>query len=591
MGELSSELMNHESKEHSARPLFYRGDMDHKVVTAENGARVNEDYLTFIRDGAWGEVRCEAVCDGVHVVTGFGYANSTFIETHSGWILVDTGTNMGSGVELLKLKEQFSDKPVVAIIYSHHHYTAGAAAILEKYPDIEIYAHPQVEQNLLGFKNAATMRGGQTQVGQYLPEQGEDARVMYGFNSPSFADPALNGIGHVSPTRLVANGETVTIDGLDLVFYHTAADATDSLIVHYPKYDLVTHNAAIMPMLFPLYTLRAESYRVPQDLIAGIDRIRSIRPEYMIGCHGFPVVGKAAIYELITDHRDAYAYLYQQTIRGINKGLNPEELVAAIKLPQHLSEQAHLFPAYIDVEYIIRGIYRGFVGWWGGDPADLHPPEPAEYHGEILQGFGGADNLIAAAERAFTAKKYNLTAKLLSTVLAVQPDHSAAKQLKANALRAMAQATPTGIQTRNFLLTNALHLEGKLDKNGPPPSNSLPPANADMALKTPPGTYIQLMENHIDPSPVIDLTTELRFTFTDIDRSFGLALRWGAVEFMDNPTDQAPLSLELPRPVWASIATGQQMLSAAVQSGEARQLGDDDLWQRVQQAFASVWGE
>ena len=577
--------------EESTKPLFYRGGLDHKVTRADNGALVNEDYLAFIRDGSWGKVKCEAVCPGVQVVTGFGYANSTFIETDNGLILFDTGTNLGSGKELLKLKSGFSDKPIVAIIYSHHHYTAGAAAVLDQYPGIAIYAHPLVEENLLGFKNLATMRGGQAQVGQYLPEQGEDARLMYGFNSPKFDDPELNGLGHMSPTYLVADGEELSIDGLRVVFYHTSSDATDSLIVHYPEYDLVTHNAAIMPMLFPLYTLRAEAYRIPQDLIAGIDRIRGINPQYLVGCHGFPLVGKEVVYEMATAHRDAYAFLYQQTVRGINNGLNPDQLVAAIELPQHLQQKDYLYPAYIDVEYIIRGIYRGFVGWWSGDPADLHPPQPEEYHRAIVDGFGGAEKIIAAATDAFTGKKYNLAAKLVSSILIVDPENLQARQLQADALRKMAQATPTGIQTRNFLLTSVLHLEGKIDKNQAPKNDYLPPANPDMVLKSPPGTYIKLLENNIDPAPVRDLEATVKFTFIDLNCSFALAVRRGAVEFIDHAPQYHAVHIRMTRPVWANVVVGVASLEQALVAGDIEMEGDDTAWQKIRGAYASVWGE
>ncbi|MEZ5482598.1 MAG: alkyl sulfatase dimerization domain-containing protein [Porticoccaceae bacterium] len=395
----------------------------------------------------------------------------------------------------------------------------------------------------------------------------------------------------MSPTHLVADGEKINIDGVSITFYHTSSDATDSLIVHYADYDLVTHNAAIMPMLFPLYTLRAETYRIPQDLIAGIDCIRKIKPEYMIGCHGFPVVGKEEVYEMATAHRDAYAFLYQQTVRGINLGLNPERLIAEIKLPKYLQEKEFLFPAYIDLEYIIRGIYRGFVGWWAGDPADLHPPQPEEYHQIILEGFGGADNVIDRAELAFHQKKYNLAAKLLSSVLIVDPENSRARQVKADALRKMAQATRTGIQTRNFLLTNALHLEGKIDKNLPPANDFLPPANPDMVLKTPPGTFIKLLENNVDPKPINDLEVTIKFTFTDFNCSFGLALRRGAAEYIDSDPGDCAVHLELSHSKWADVMTGVVSLQGAIQSGDACISDRDNNWEKVYRAFEAIWGK
>ncbi|MBW2624267.1 MAG: MBL fold metallo-hydrolase, partial [Deltaproteobacteria bacterium] len=101
------------------------------------------------------------------------------------------------------------------------------------------------------------------------------------------------------------------------------------------------------------------------------------------------------------------------------------------------------------------------------------PPAPEEISSVIVEGFGGAKKVVSRAKQAFDEKKYNLTAKLLSYVLFVESENKAARQLKADALRAMAQTTRSGIQTRNFLLTHALHLEEKLDWTKPPKINFL----------------------------------------------------------------------------------------------------------------------
>ncbi|MCK5709375.1 MAG: hypothetical protein KAI07_02445 [Deltaproteobacteria bacterium] len=99
-------------------------------------------------------------------------------------------------------------------------------------------------------------------------------------------------------------------------------------------------------------------------------------------------------------------------------------------MPEHLKEHAWLFPAYVDNEYNVRGQYRGIVGWYAEDTADLHPPTTKELGEVFIQGFDGTDQLIAAASNAYSEKKYNLTAKLLSYVIAVEPDNMKARQFK-----------------------------------------------------------------------------------------------------------------------------------------------------------------
>jgi alkyl sulfatase BDS1-like metallo-beta-lactamase superfamily hydrolase len=190
--------------------------------------------------------------------------------------------------------------------------------------------------------------------------------------------------------------------------------------------------------------LHSDFYRDPNGIIQGLDLIRRNKPQYLVGCHGFPITSREEVYEIATAHQDAYAFLYNQSIRAINKGMTPDEMAATIRLPKHLAEHPWLFPAYVDNEYNVRGFYRGIVGWFAEYTADLHPPADAEMGKVMIDGFGGMGQVIARAKKAYDAKEYNLAAKLMSYIIAAEPQNKEVRQLKADALRAMAYATKSG---------------------------------------------------------------------------------------------------------------------------------------------------
>jgi len=573
-------------------PLFYRGGMDDRVVTVDNGARVNRDYASFIENGPWRETRTWAVRPGVHTITGRGLSNFTFIEGDTGLILFDTGVNDGMGLDALKMKAEFSDKPISAIIYSHWHYTGGTHAIRNAHPgqDIPIYGHPKLDENMRAqflVLSGASRRRGAMQMGYYLPESGPDA--FYAIDEPLYEDPMLERHGHVAVTNPVGHGEKVTIDGLNFVFYHAVADTDDSLIVHVPALDVVLHNAAVMPFLFPLYTLRGDYYRSVPDMIDSIDLMRRLRPEHLIGCHGVPVSGKEAAYDLLTTNRDAFAYLFQRTIQGINAGMTPDELAVSVRLPKRWADYPGLFPAYVDVEHIVRGIYRGLIGWWAEDSADLHPPVRQELDAAIVEGFGGSENIVAKAREAFAEKKYNLTASLLSSVLTVEPDNASARRLKAKALRRMAQATPTGVQSRSFFLTEALHLEGALDRfDLPGGRRKWPPVNIEPMLSQPPGTFVGMLQYRLNADVAGDLNVALQIDYTDLDRSFGIAIRHGAVEYMDRAPERADIVIETRRRHWVEVMIRQSTFADAVEQSRLSVSGDAQLLERVLAAYAGT---
>jgi alkyl sulfatase BDS1-like metallo-beta-lactamase superfamily hydrolase len=568
-------------------PRFYRGDYDDQKAEAPNGAIVNDAYRKFITEGPFSESKIFEPRDGVWSIVGYSLSNYTFIKGETGLIAFDTGNNIGMGQQVLELLRTKTNLPIVAIIYSHHHYTGGAAAYAEEGKgDIPVYGHPDLDANLVstgGALGPMQFRRSAIQLGFYLPHDGPDA--VFGPAEPTFDEPALNANGHLPVTHPMTDGEEAVIDGLRVVFHHAVADTQDSLIVHFPDLDLVLHNTAVTPNAFSMYTLRGDFYREPHEMIGSIDKMRALRPEIMIGCHGDPVVGADDAYEIMTAHRDYYAFVYNQSVRAINLGMTPNEMAHTIRIPKHLAEHPWLYPGYVDSEYNIRGIYRGMVGWYAEDTAELHPPTDAELGSVVTEGFGGADKLIARGQVALDERKYNLAARLMSYVLDADPENADAGLLKAKALRAMAQATRAGIQTRNFLLTHALHLEGKLDWTQPPEIGFFAPPGVDTVLATPPGTYLQLLEFFVDPVASAQVNAVARVTFSDLQRSWAVHVRRGVAEVTDAVPEKTDVAIELPRKTWARIALRELTLADAVAAGEAKVTGEEATMETIVNSF------
>lgn len=569
---------------------FYRGGYDDQIAEAPNGAKVNAQYKKFLSEGTYGKTEVVEVREGVWSVTGYSFNNFTFVEGNTGLIAFDAGSNVGQGKEALGLVQEKVNKPVVAIIYSHYHYTGGARAYAASNPDtkIEVYGHPELEANLAG--NSALMgpmqnRRAGIQLGFYLPTEGPDAN--YGVPEPHFEEPELTAHGHVPITHKVKDGEEVTIDGLKVVFHHVVADTRDSIIAYFPELDLAVHNSAAINMLVSLYTLRGDYYRTPVDLIAGIDKLRSLNAEYLVGCHGTPLSGKEAD-EFLLAHRDAYAFTYNQAIRSLNKGMDADEMVEAARLPKHLRDNPHLFPAYVDHEHNVRGQYRGIVGWFQEDTADLHPPTTQEMGETMIKLAGGIDPVIAEAKSAFAEKKYNLSAKLMSYAIAAEPENKQAKQLKADALRQMAYTTQSGIQVRNFMLTEALHLEGKLDWKKPPAHLMFAEATVDSILAADPLATIKLLEINIDPLKSAEVSRIIEIRLTDKKKSWALHVRRGVAEVTESVPEKVDATIVLPFKTFAEIMTGDTTLPKAIEAGAAKVEGSQEALTEVIDSFDKV---
>ena len=168
-------------------------------------------------------------------------------------------------------------------------------------------------------------------------------------------------------------------------------------------------------------------------------------------------------------------------------------------------------------------------------------------------------------------------------LLPVEPENGAARQLKADALRSMAQTTRSGVQTRNFLLTHALHLEGKLDWTRPLEVHFFGSPTVEAVLATPPGTYLKLLETKIDPAKAARVEKVAKVTFTDLGLSWALIVRRGVAEVTEYLPEEVDVTLELPRREWARIALRETTLDDAIASGEASFEGD-------QRALSLIFG-
>jgi len=85
--------------------------------------------------------------DRVHCAVGWNLANITMIEGDDGIVIVDTGMNVQQGVDVLAELRRITDKPIAAIVLTHHHvdHVQGTSSFVDpegaRAGAVPIYAH------------------------------------------------------------------------------------------------------------------------------------------------------------------------------------------------------------------------------------------------------------------------------------------------------------------------------------------------------------------------------------------------------------------------------------------------------------------
>jgi alkyl sulfatase BDS1-like metallo-beta-lactamase superfamily hydrolase len=421
------------------------------------------------------EQRLWAVAPGVWCMVGNGLSNQTFVEAPRGIIAIDTGESVEEMAAALAELRAHTDRPIAAVIYTHFHYVAGTAAIDADahVAGYEIWGHERIRVNRerMATEAGVTMRRGLVhQFGLTLPADGPDGLVSVGLG-PWYRNPehAPFTDGFVAPTNTLSAETSADVAGLRVQITPAPSDADDSITIWFPELGLCVNNL-VWPALFNIYAIRGEEYRDPRVLLRGLDHIRGLNAEHLVGAHGPPLTGRERIIGEVTRARDAIQFIWDQTVRGINRDLTSGELIEFVQLPACYDASYFTQQLYGVAEHHARQVHTGLRGWFDGYEAELFPLPTAERCGRLIAGFGGRDVVRAQARTALSTDDLRWSLELATWLIRCEvgadgrADGGTAddRALLASILRAIAQRT-TAANIRNWCLTRARELDGLQD--------------------------------------------------------------------------------------------------------------------------------
>ncbi|MFB7193538.1 alkyl/aryl-sulfatase [Streptomyces sp. NPDC056240] len=524
------------------------------------------------------------VVPGIYQVRGLDVSNMTIIEGDTGVVVVDPLTSKEVAAEALGLyTRNRGERYVKAVIYTHSHgdhfggvlgvttkeaVAAGDCAVLA--PDE--FMHHAVSENV--FAGPAMLRRAVYMYGRSLPV-GADGSVGFGLGQAL----STGTVGLIPPTvSITGTGQELVLDGVRLVFQLTPdTEAPSEMNFYLPDRHVLLIAENVNHSLHNVLTLRGAQVRDAHAWASYITESIQLfdEAEVLIGSHNWPTWGKDEVIRMLTEQRDAYAYLHDQTVRLMNQGLTGPEIAEEIQaFPGELGKAWSVRGYYGSISHNVKAVYQRYMGWYDGNPAHLWQHPPVERAKRYVAAIGGADATVASAREAVESGDLRWAAELLNHVLFAEPEHTTARELQIATYERSGFAQENGTW-RNIYLTGAKELREagqERRRTGAPGKESV-----EMLAALATGQIFDSMAVRLDGPRAAAHRLLLRWEFTDTDEIWTLLVGNGVLTPMrgDAPRAEAPqLTLRLERTTLDRILAQHTSFPEAIGSGAVTVEGD-----------------
>jgi alkyl sulfatase BDS1-like metallo-beta-lactamase superfamily hydrolase len=513
------------------------------------------------------------LCPGLYQVRGYDISNISLVEGQSGWIVIDPLTSTETARAAMALvTEHLGERPVSAVIYTHSHldHFAGMRGVIDVdelaargVPVIapEGFLKEAVFENVIA--GPAMVRRAGYMYGNLLP-RGPHGQVDCGLGRSI----PTGSVSLVAPTHTISRtGEEMTVDGVRIVFQFTPdAEAPAEMMFHFPHLRALCVAENCTSVMHNLYTLRGAQVRDALAWSKYINealRLFGADTDIAFASHNWPRIGNDDVRAYLRTQRDTYRYLHDQTMRLANRGLTMTEIAEEVDLPASLAGEFGNRGYYGSVNHNCKAVYQRYLGWFDGNPANLHPLPPEPAAARYVKYMGGVDAVIERARKDFDAGEFRWVAQVMNHVVFAAPERTDARELQAAALEQLGYQAESG-PWRNFYLTGAQELRQgnarRMQGTAGDQRAILQAMTVDMIF--------DLLGVRVDGPRADGVQLAILWRFTDTGEVWTLRLEHGAVSYWPADDGDADATIVLARTTLDDVLAKPDSMGDKVASGE-----------------------
>lgn len=530
----------------------------------------------------------EVIPGKIYQIRGTDLASISFIRGKTGWLVYDVLTTKEAAEQSLKFflanVPEGKDLPIVAMLYSHSHadHFGGARAIQEAFPEVKVYGSRNitketVDENVLAgnaMSRRITYQYGAT-IGRH--EHGiVDAALSKGLSSGQ--------VTYVTPDHelnLKSEVETLTIDGLEMVFLDASGtEAPSEMVTYIPSMKALWSGEVTYQGMHNIYTLRGAKVRDALKWSKKINQMITMwgdEAEVLFASHSAPIWSSQEIVAYLKMQRDAYGFTHNQTLRLANNGYVLQDLGDKIYevMPESIQKAWHTNGYHGTYSHNARAVYNMYLGYFDMNPANLNPLPIKPESVKFVEYMGGANAILKKARKDFADGDYRFVATALNKVTQADPNNLKARALLADAYEQMGYQAE-GAGWRNIYLTGAQELRlGKVTKG------AIKTASADILSEMNPEMLLDYIAVKVDSlkaqhnSFTMNLIIDNEVLFVEMSNGNLSNIK------VDKPVKSADATITLDDAGFTKILLGQSKLAELIESKQATLEGDNTVLSKL----------
>jgi len=531
--------------------LVVRGTGDAVVWEMDGYAFLQGEGADTVHPSLWRQSQLTSkhglyeVTDGIYQVRGYDMSNVTFVESDTGVLVIDPLISVETAAAAIALYRQHrGEREVRAVIYTHAHvdHFGGVLGIVPADTDVPIVAPEHFLEHAVSenvYAGVAMARRGYYYDGHSLTKSAT-GKVGIGLGPGGSTGSATL----LAPTlEITRTGQEETLDGVRIVFQLTPdTESPAEMNFFFPDRRALCMAENTTHVMHNILTLRGAQVRDTRNwsrYIAETVELFAQDADVAFASHHWPTWGTDAIVEYLTEQRDLYAYLHDQTLRHMNQGLIGSEIAEILTMPPALDAKWHTHGYYGSVSHNVKAIFQRYVGWYDGNPAHLwqHPPEAQGQR--YVQLLGGVAATVARAREFADDGDLRFAAELASHAVFAAPDDADAKEALASVLERLGFGSENATW-RNVYLSGADELRRGIG------TTTLSLGGLAVALTT--TQLFDTLAIRVVGERAWDLHVSVAWVLTDEGQTYRMELSNGALVHFPTSTERpADLTITLTR--------------------------------------------